>query len=274
MYANLYRVCFADVPELEIVRQIPPNARSAWHLFILRLNRDKLSIDRDHFIHELHLRNIRTSVHFIPIQLHPFFASWANDPRNQCPRALAFYKRIVSLPLYPSMTSDELQAVVRAVKATVRQTGQCRYRWRALWGNRLQPTGFTNSHSARIKMRRNQQWGRQAEPVHPLLQFFGIQDAMRSVALARLTRNRRKHRSYGAGNPSTSSMLLGRIEGESRQTVLIRRLRPQYVLCAVMTLYPGPLPFVTSYPCGSAFLISEFMLSDYTAPAYPRRIED
>lgn len=118
-YAQIYKECFADMPEFEM----PPggnNARNAWHLFILRLNLDKLSITRGQFIEELRRRNIGTSVHFIPIPLHPFFAPWMGDPRNHCPRALAFYERLVSLPLYPSMTVDQLQAVVKAVKAVVR----------------------------------------------------------------------------------------------------------------------------------------------------------
>ncbi len=64
----------------------PVNGRHAWHLYALRLNLEMLTIDRARFIAELRRRNIGASVHFIPIQLHPFFKKWANLPENQCPR--------------------------------------------------------------------------------------------------------------------------------------------------------------------------------------------
>src|SRR6185295_7198857 len=118
-YARMYGEGLADVSEVETPTE-PQDGRSAWHLYILRLNLDKLDIDRDEFIKELRLRNIGTSVHFIPIQLHAFFGRWAREMRNECPRAIQLYKRIISLPLYPSMRPDQIQTVVSAVKAIVR----------------------------------------------------------------------------------------------------------------------------------------------------------
>jgi dTDP-4-amino-4,6-dideoxygalactose transaminase len=118
-YAKMYSELLADVCEVETPVE-PRDGRSAWHLYILRLNLDKLDIDRDRFIEELRLRNIGTSVHFIPIQLHAFFGRWAREMRNQCPGAIQFYKRIISLPLYPSMRPEQIQTVVSAVKAIVR----------------------------------------------------------------------------------------------------------------------------------------------------------
>src|SRR5262249_52166433 len=56
------------------------------------------------------------SVHFIPIPMHPFFAKHAMRPQNHCPRALELYPRLVSLPLYPSMTEEQVDFVVGAVK--------------------------------------------------------------------------------------------------------------------------------------------------------------
>jgi dTDP-4-amino-4,6-dideoxygalactose transaminase len=114
-FAGVYSRRLADVEEVET----PPECdygRHAWHLYELRLRLDRLKIGRDEFINELRRRGVGTSVHFIPIPLHPFFSAWAAEKRNQCPRALALYERMISLPLYPSLTMEQLQSVTESVK--------------------------------------------------------------------------------------------------------------------------------------------------------------
>ena len=68
---------------------------------------------------ELRRRGVGASVHFIPIQTHPFFAPWAGEKRNRCPRSLALYERMISLPLYPSLTDGEVERVASAVREIV-----------------------------------------------------------------------------------------------------------------------------------------------------------
>ena len=58
-------------------------------------------------------------MHFIPVQLHPFFKKWADLPENQCPRSLELYPRLVSLPLYPAMTEEEVKYVAQSVREIV-----------------------------------------------------------------------------------------------------------------------------------------------------------
>lgn len=113
--ANRYNQAFADVAEVEL----PPNrpsARHSWHLYMLRLHLDQIEINREEFIRALRRRGIGTSVHFIPIPLHPFFAASAGRPENRCPRAIALYTRLVSLPLYPAMTEEQVEHVIASVK--------------------------------------------------------------------------------------------------------------------------------------------------------------
>jgi dTDP-4-amino-4,6-dideoxygalactose transaminase len=117
-YAQRYSEAFAEMPELEI----PPddkNCRHAWHLYSLRLNLDRLEIDRDEFIRQLHAKNIGASVHFIPIPMHSYFAGLATLMRNPCPNAMRLYKRLVSLPLYPSMTDEQVAYVIKTIREII-----------------------------------------------------------------------------------------------------------------------------------------------------------
>lgn len=118
-YARLYNEMLGGVEEFEL----PPDradCRHSWHLYMLRLNLEKLSINRDEFIEALRAKSIGTSVHFIPIPLHPFFAAYARRPENHCPRALALYRRLVSLPLYPAMTENQVAYVAESAKSIAR----------------------------------------------------------------------------------------------------------------------------------------------------------
>ena len=112
--ADLYNRLLGDRDDL-----LPPPdselARHCWHLYVLRLNLDALSISRDEFIEELKAQGIGTSVHFIPVPMHPFFAPWAGLEENRCPRAMNLFQQIVSLPLYPGMTEDQIQRVAASV---------------------------------------------------------------------------------------------------------------------------------------------------------------
>ena len=119
-YADLYRQALADVAEVEVPLE-REGTRSAWHLYVLRLNLDRLTIDRDEFIRELRHKGIATSVHFIPIPLHTFFASYPGLDKSLCPKALELYPRIVSLPLYPAMTESQIEFVADAIKELAHQ---------------------------------------------------------------------------------------------------------------------------------------------------------
>jgi dTDP-4-amino-4,6-dideoxygalactose transaminase len=125
LYANLYHRAFAGMEEIEL----PPDnsrCRHAWHLYILRLNLQRLKLDRDEFILRLRQRGIGTSVHFIPIPLHRFFASMPMA-HGACPRALHLYPRIVSLPLYPAMTEEQIHYVAESVREIIERNTRVRY---------------------------------------------------------------------------------------------------------------------------------------------------
>ena len=118
--AERYNKAFADLPEI----QVPPcgsDLQHAWHLYIIQLNLDRLSIDRHDFIKALNSRRIGTSVHFIPLHLHPFYKQTFGCQPADFPQASATFDRIVSIPIYPTMTEQNVSDVIAAVRSLVQE---------------------------------------------------------------------------------------------------------------------------------------------------------
>lgn len=116
--AGLYDDGFRDLPEI-----IRPHAAShvqhAWHLYVIQLDLDRLSIGRNEFIQRLQHAGIGCSVHFIPLHLHPYYRNAYGYQPTDCPTANSLYQQIVSLPLYPRMTESDIQRVITVVRGIV-----------------------------------------------------------------------------------------------------------------------------------------------------------
>src|SRR5712692_2422565 len=102
-----YNSAFVDEPALELP-VTRPEVEHAWHLYVLRLRPEALRIDRDRFIHELTDRNIGSSVHFIPIHLHPYYRDRYGFTPASFPVACSNYQRLLSLPLNPGLTDQDV----------------------------------------------------------------------------------------------------------------------------------------------------------------------
>jgi dTDP-4-amino-4,6-dideoxygalactose transaminase len=87
----------------------------AWHLYPIRLQPDQLTISREAFFDELKRRNIGASVHFIPVHMHPYYRDKYGYVPEQFPVAYSNYRRMLSLPLYPKMTDEDVNDVIEAV---------------------------------------------------------------------------------------------------------------------------------------------------------------
>jgi dTDP-4-amino-4,6-dideoxygalactose transaminase len=109
-----YQAAFSTMPELETPVE-RTNVEHAWHLYVLRLNLEQLTIDRARFIEELKARQIGASVHFIPVHIHPFYREKYGWRAEDFPVAYGAYQRIVSLPLHPRLTDEDVVDVVDAV---------------------------------------------------------------------------------------------------------------------------------------------------------------
>lgn len=116
--ARRYTDAFRTRPEL----QVPADAQGdqhAWHLYMLRLNLDRLLIDRAQFMTELKQRKIGASVHFIPLHTHPYYRQTYGYAPEDFPVAYREYQREVSLPIYSKMSDADVDDVVEAVLSIV-----------------------------------------------------------------------------------------------------------------------------------------------------------
>jgi len=113
--AQKYSMAFADNPYV-MIPQESPDCSSSWHLYVVKLEIEKLTIDRNTFIEKLSQTGIKTSVHFIPLYQHPYYQKNYPVDVHDMPNSEWLYERIVSLPIYPGMTEVEIDYVIDNVR--------------------------------------------------------------------------------------------------------------------------------------------------------------
>lgn len=108
-----YHEALHDLPMLQLPEQ-RPDCLSAWHLYVVRLNLETIKATRSQVFAALRAENIGVNVHYIPI---PWMTHYANlgYKRGQWPVAEGEYERVISLPIYPSMTNQDVADVVAAI---------------------------------------------------------------------------------------------------------------------------------------------------------------
>src|SRR5262249_36617198 len=117
--ATAYKARLAQIDELELPPEPDHDDEHAWHLFILRIRPELLEINRGAFIDHLKREVIGTSVHFIPLHMHPFYQTRYRYRSGNCPNAEDAYSRCVSLPIYPGMSQSEVNRVIKSVEKVV-----------------------------------------------------------------------------------------------------------------------------------------------------------
>jgi perosamine synthetase len=109
-----YNDAFQNIPQLQTPHD-RIDCQHAWHLYILRLNLNQLSLDRAQFIQELKQLNIGTSVHFIPLHLHPYYRETYGYTATDFPVAFQEFQRAISLPIYSKMSDKDVTDVIQAI---------------------------------------------------------------------------------------------------------------------------------------------------------------
>ena len=123
--ADTYLRKFAGIQELELPPTGDVKSTHSWHLFILRLRSEALAIGRGELINQLKREGIGTSVHFIPLHLHPYYRDHYGYSAGDLPCAEDAFSRCISLPIYPDMSDIEVKRVVKSVETIVR--ANCRH---------------------------------------------------------------------------------------------------------------------------------------------------
>lgn len=115
--AKAYDEAFADVPEI-IPHTIIPESDTNYHLYVLRLNLERLKCDRKQFFDALSAENVQPQVHYIPVYWLKYYQDLGYE-KGICPEAERVYKEILSVPLYPLMIDKDVEDVVAAVKKVI-----------------------------------------------------------------------------------------------------------------------------------------------------------
>ncbi len=115
--ADLYISRFSTLPFLKPFQwEVPSHIVHNRHLFPLVLDIDKLSISRNEFIERLYDLGVCTSVHYIPIHYHPYYKNKYGWKKGDFPNTEYLFERLISLPIYPSMTDVDVEKVASAVE--------------------------------------------------------------------------------------------------------------------------------------------------------------
>ncbi len=113
-----YEAGLGTLPELQLPVELE-GCESSWHLYVLRLRTEMLRIGRNDMIEGLKALNIGTSVHYVPVHMHPFYRDKYGYRPEDCPVALDAYTRMLSLPLHPRLTDADVDCVIEAVRSLV-----------------------------------------------------------------------------------------------------------------------------------------------------------
>ena len=116
--AGRYRAAFADLHELRLPVESPDRSH-VYHLYAVQILPGNPSLDRESFIAALKSHKIGTSVHFVPLHRHPYYRDIQGCRSGSYPVAERLYRGLVSLPLYPAMSDQDVEDVIGAVRETV-----------------------------------------------------------------------------------------------------------------------------------------------------------
>ncbi len=112
-----YNEEFSGIPEIILQKEIV-ESDTCRHLYVIQLNLDRLKCTRRQFFDAMSAEGIQPQIHYIPVYWFPYYKKLGYD-KGLCPIAEKIYKRIMSIPLYPKMTNQDIEDTISAVKKIV-----------------------------------------------------------------------------------------------------------------------------------------------------------
>lgn len=112
-----YNEVFKNIEEI-IIPYEKPEVKSTWHLYVIRLELDKLKTTRKEIFEALRAENIGVHVHYIPVYYHPYYQKLGYQ-KGVCPKAERYYEEAITLPLFPKMSDRNVEDVINAVNKVI-----------------------------------------------------------------------------------------------------------------------------------------------------------
>lgn len=112
-----YNEAFNEIDEI-ILHKNEDYSDTVNHIYVIKLNLSKLKADREEIFNALSAENIGVNVHYIPVYMHPYYRKLGYK-KGLCPKAEELYNAIITIPLFPAMTSDDVEDVINGVKKII-----------------------------------------------------------------------------------------------------------------------------------------------------------
>ncbi|MFA6081576.1 MAG: UDP-4-amino-4,6-dideoxy-N-acetyl-beta-L-altrosamine transaminase [Patescibacteria group bacterium] len=110
-----YNQAFKNTPWLTVPYE-EKGIFSAFHLYVLLIDFNKIKKSRKKVMEILFKKGIGTQVHYIPVYLQPYYTKNFGFKQGMCPNAEDYYKKCLSIPLFPSMKNSDVSKVIKSIK--------------------------------------------------------------------------------------------------------------------------------------------------------------
>jgi len=117
--AQKYNAAFVEFPAVRSLG-VRADVSHAYHLYVVRFDLSQLRATRAEIFTALRAEGIGVNVHYIPVHLHPFYRKQFGTGPGLCPVAEAAYEEIITLPLFPRMSDNDVEDVITAVRKVIR----------------------------------------------------------------------------------------------------------------------------------------------------------
>ncbi|HEY7314143.1 MAG TPA: UDP-4-amino-4,6-dideoxy-N-acetyl-beta-L-altrosamine transaminase [Gemmataceae bacterium] len=117
--ARQYDEALATMPGIRPLA-VRPDAAHAYHLYVIRIDPSVVVGGRRQVFAGMRAAGIGVNVHYIPVHLHPFYRQRFGTGLGLCPRAEEAYEEILSLPIFPRMTDEDVQRVLTVLSSVIR----------------------------------------------------------------------------------------------------------------------------------------------------------
>jgi UDP-4-amino-4,6-dideoxy-N-acetyl-beta-L-altrosamine transaminase len=116
--AARYNEAFAEMKEI-VTPTEEEYVKAAYHIYVIQLRTENLKVGRQEVFAALRTENIGGNVHYVPVHFHPFYQREPGYRQGDYPVAESYYERAITLPLFPGMSDEDVEDVVKAVEKVI-----------------------------------------------------------------------------------------------------------------------------------------------------------